>query len=225
MSEFSELTNSEEAKQRIYIKVLGTDGLLGTFSCKLDEITYITVPDGTISDVCIAVKREIELWPQTHRPLVILSAGSFDLSKEGIGLVPVSHLKKDKEPFIKSLVKQVIDPVIDLQDFIFKRGGVLRITSVIPCALNFTLPNEYQEVLSRAYTRCYSEISALNKKQGVDNLHVEQKILLHKENAYGQKLVKDSCYESDLIHLNELGVKKTQVCLLRLARDFFMYWD
>ena len=179
MSDLHDLTNSEKAKQRIYIKVLGTDGLLGTFTCKLDEITYVTVPNGTMLEVCFAVKKEIELWPQTHRPLVILSAGSFDLCKEGMGLVPVSHLKKDSEPFIESLVKQVIDPVKDLQDFICKREGVLRITSVIPCALNFTLPKEYQEVLSRAYTRCYSEISALNKKQGVDNLHVDQKILLH----------------------------------------------
>lgn len=196
------------------VTIIGSDGLIGLI--KSDSIS-VTVKQGSMADVCSAVKIKIEDYPLAV-PTVFIAAGSFNfrMNRGEWDLAPVNYLTRSWGTLQNNLVTSVMDSINDLRLFIEGKKGKLMVASIIPIAANMKLqPDKYREFLSFGFVKCNELIHKINKEMNGKSCYLSEKFewkVKKADTVTGQKMVKKGLFEDNGVFLKKKGQIVCQQC-------------
>ena len=203
-------------KERLkYLPIIASDKLLGDHKVRNNRIADKGVvvlisneKDASIRDVCDMVKDYIINKKTSLPPAVVISAGNRDISRKGFVMNHPVSLGKEGE-VITSMIDYTMGKLVDLEEFIISKGGILMVAPAIPrpadqCFENcIGIPQWMQKFYSEAHQKLNAKIKTMNEDNGLQTPPIDtymEKSKAPAQRSTHQKKIYKTYYHSDLIY-------------------------
>lgn len=152
--------------------ILVSDGKIGK-SCAHENIVFLSKEEATLKEAAGLGLHYIDKLPRDIQPIVMIQAGNTDVDPEHAGITEHSICYKEQE--VEDCIRRrFIREMKTLAEVIKERGGILVITSLIPCPRTQCYETgdnrqyqNMQRILSNLYHTINDEIFHLNADNGV----------------------------------------------------------
>ena len=207
--------------------IIANDRLIGS-QCDDSRVKVLSKAGAGVLEVGELAINHIHTLPPNKVPLLLLSAGSEDISEEHAN-IEISTVRGDTDKVRDELVDTVIKNIVSVGKKVRELGGKMIVTSLIPrpreqspeVGINRHKP-EIQEILSDAYVAINNRIYRYNKNTGESFPNI--KSALEKTGRQGavyegrdQSKIVYNKFLRDLVHIkNSTRVKMMRTCVRHL---------
>ena len=242
VSGFSELSEKEQVqpaknKMKSVVRVvnedekikyiLASDGQIGEEG-KITKIKYLCKPGGSLNEVASMALQYMDTLPNHVQPLLMISAGHTDIDPEYADINSKTISKDGSEERLEEDINMKFRRELQtLKEIVQERGGILAVTSIIPCPRTQCFMKginrrnqRIQRLLSRLYVSLNNYIFGFNRSDGVFTPNIKSVVEVSRISGglykyREQKVIVSSKFEQNL----KTPRKDTQKRLMKMVED------